>query len=85
MGDWGERAAHVIMVVHLSLPETITLAERTAAIDAAYPFGERAMHPYKQWLKERRKYLCRYGHQPKGKKYAESPMERMMRRAKSVY
>ncbi len=22
-------------------------------IDAAYPFGQRAMHPYKCWLKER--------------------------------
>ncbi len=25
-----------------------------AEVDAAYPFGERAMHPYKQWLAERR-------------------------------
>ena len=25
-------------------------------VDAAYPFGLRANHPYKMWLSERRKY-----------------------------
>lgn len=29
-------------------------AEILDAIDAAYPFGQRTMHPYKQWLVERR-------------------------------
>ena len=32
-----------------------------AAIDAAYPFGERAMTPYKQWLAARRKMLAQLG------------------------
>lgn len=28
-------------------------------IDAAYPFGERAYHPYKIWLSEKRRWLGR--------------------------
>lgn len=29
------------------------VAEVRAAIDAAYPFGPRRYHPYRQWLRER--------------------------------
>lgn len=36
---------------------TPTLEERLAAIDAAYPFGERAHYPYKMWLLERRAWI----------------------------
>jgi hypothetical protein len=32
-------------------------AALVAAVDAAYPFGLRANHPYKQWLSERRAIL----------------------------
>lgn len=34
-----------------------TLEEQLAAIDAAYPFGERTMWPYKMWLLERRAWI----------------------------
>lgn len=81
MSFWANRARQVIREVHQSLPENATLAERTKAVDAAYPFGERAYSPYKTWLRARREYLCRYGYQPKNKALIESPMERMMRRA----
>lgn len=79
MGYWADTAKRVIREVHQSLPATATLAERMRAIDAAYPFGERAYSPYKTWLKARREYLYRYGYQSKGKPIHESPMERMMR------
>jgi hypothetical protein len=79
--DWASAARQTIQEVHMSLPDGATLAERTAAVDAAYPFGQRAYSPYKTWLRARREYLCRHGYQPKGKPLVESPMERMMRRA----
>ena len=84
MSHWGDRARAVIQAVHRDLPEGSTLADRQAAVDAAYPFGERAYSPYKTWLRARREYLCRYGYVPKGKALVESPMERMIRRAKSA-
>ena len=81
MSRWSDAATRAIGEVHRILPEGIPLAERTAAVDAAYPFGERAHHPYKAWLKARREYLGRYGYRPKtGKQAGESPLERLMRR-----
>ncbi|NEU14704.1 hypothetical protein G3T14_21735 [Methylobacterium sp. BTF04] len=80
MTDWSHAARRAIQEAHSALPETATLAERQAAVDAAYPFGMRAYAPYKAWLKARRGYLCRYGYVPKGTALVESPMERMMRR-----
>jgi hypothetical protein len=82
MGSWADRARQVIADVHRTLPEGASLAERKVAVDAAYPFGERAYSPYKTWLRARREYLCRYGYQPKGKPLVESPLERLMRRAR---
>ena len=67
-----DTARAAIWRAHDTLPEAATLKARKAAIDAAYPFGEREHHPYKVWLKERRAYLARYGY---GKKAAE-PKER---------
>lgn len=81
MGYWSGEAWRVIQEVHQNMPEGATLADRQAAVDAAYPFGERAYSPYKTWLRARREYLCRYGYKPKGKPLVESPLERMMRRA----
>ncbi len=80
MGMWSDRACEVIAQVHAGLPESATLAERKAAIDAAYPFGMRAYSPYKTWLSARRQYLIRYGYKPRNTP-PESPLERMMRRA----
>lgn len=78
--NWHDKAMLAIRQVHETLPDDISLAERRKAIDAAYPFGPREYHPYKQWLKARRAYLTRYGHKPRNT-LPESPMERMMRRA----
>ena len=64
---WAEASRCAIAAVHDRLPEGVTLAERVAAIDAAYPFGERSFWPYKAWLKARRGYLLNFGWRPKGK------------------
>lgn len=62
MTDWSEVARRTIARVHAELPADATLAQRTAAVDAAYPFGERAMWPYKAWRKARRAYLVKFGY-----------------------
>ena len=94
-GYWAKQAFYAIYDAHQSLAEDADLATRKAAIDAVYPFGPREMHPYKQWLKVRRWYLEQFGYESKGKPHvgkprvdtnqpkliAESPLERMMRRA----
>ncbi len=36
------------------------------AIDAAYPFGERAYHPYKAWLAVRKEFFARHNLPLKG-------------------
>lgn len=77
---WAADAKDTIDRVHASLPADISLADRTKAIDAAYPFGSRECFPYKAWLKERRSYLVKYGYQVRNAP-PESPLERMMRRA----
>lgn len=81
MTSWADEARRTIAEVHRALPDTANLADRKAAVDAAYPFGERAYSPYKTWLKARREYLCKFGHVPKGRPLEESPMERMLRRS----
>ncbi|WP_407523662.1 hypothetical protein [Methylobacterium oryzisoli] len=83
MSHWSDTARYVIAEVHASLLARATLAERQAAIDAAYPFGARAYSPYKTWLRARREHLCRYGYVPKGKRLVESPLERLMRRGRA--
>lgn len=53
---WYNRAMHTISLTynaHKHLPEK----EILAAIDAAYPFGARELHPYKQWLKARKEFM----------------------------
>lgn len=80
MGEWNDRAKVVIDWVHQNLPEDTSLAARIAAVDAAYPFGQRTNFPYKAWLKDRRAYLCKYGFEPRSAP-PESPLERMMRRS----
>lgn len=80
--SWYNEARAVILAVHHSLREDATLEQRIQAVDEAYPFIERRYFPYKMWLKARREYLCRFGYQPKGQPIHESPLERMIRRAK---
>lgn len=79
--SWAERARHRIEQVHASLPETATFEERKKALLDAYPFGERAYHPYKMWLKEQRRYLSRYEPAKDTKRFPLSPLERMLRMA----
>lgn len=67
-GSWGEIAHQAIQRVNDRLEPGVSLSERVAAVDAAYPFGERSYWPYKAWLKERRSYLSRYGWTPRGQK-----------------
>lgn len=77
---WSAIARRVVGEVHATLPENATLAERKAALKAAYPFGERAMWPYKAWCKAQREYLARHEPITPTNKHL-SPMERMMARA----
>ncbi len=79
MSMWKDRAFSAIY--KLDLPASMPLADRIAAVDAAYPFGERTHFPYKAWLAERRKYLTKFGYQPRGKAIYASPLERLMQRA----
>ncbi len=44
----------LLPIVGLEDPGIVDSAALLAAVDAAYPFGERKMHPYKCWLAERR-------------------------------
>ena len=57
--SWYTRAARTIRAVQKQCAaEDITdPAEIQRRVDAAYPFGAREHHPYKQWLKARRELL----------------------------
>lgn len=68
MSGWADHSRATIAVVHRSLPDTATLAERTTAVDAAYPFGERDYWPYKAWLKARKAYLRQFGYRSRAEK-----------------
>lgn len=65
MTRWSEEARSTIQRVDAELEESASLADRVKAVDAAYPFGERAYWPYKAWLAARKKYLSRYGWRPR--------------------
>lgn len=60
--SWYIAAVNVIHEATAALPQDMPLDERKKIVDAAYPFGERSMFPYKMWLKARRQYLARYGY-----------------------
>lgn len=83
MGYWADRASAAIARVHATLADTVTLQERMAAVDAAYPFGERAMTPYKEWLKVRRAYLGKFGY--RGARPALTALEVAMQRNPGCY
>lgn len=51
--EWRLAARQAIQRAIASAPSD-DLAAIKKAIDAAYPFGTRGMHPYKMWLKERK-------------------------------
>ena len=68
MSHWGDIARQRIEAVAGTLPDDMPLKDRTAAIDAAYPFGAREHWPYRAWCKARRAYLGRFGLKPRGPK-----------------
>lgn len=80
--DWSAEARRVIGEVHATLPPNCTMAERKAALRAAYPFGERAFWPYKAWCKAQKSYLAKFAPQPPVKHL--SPLERLMAKAKAA-
>lgn len=49
--SWAQIADETIRKTLAGLPKDITPEEKRKAVEAAYPFGERAMHPYKIWRK----------------------------------
>ncbi len=78
MGHWAETASKVIAKVHAELPADADYKTRKAALSKAYPFGERAMSPYKTWCRHVKTYLARYA--PR-QELPMSPLERMIARA----
>jgi hypothetical protein len=54
---WTQRSNEVIARVLAELPPGADDAARRKAVSAAYPFGQREMHPYRQWCKAVRKAL----------------------------
>jgi hypothetical protein len=62
--SWADRARQTIAQIHAGLPNDVTLEERMAAVDAAYPFLRRAHYPYQVWCLIRRQYLIPYGYVP---------------------
>lgn len=53
ISEWRKHAAYTIREA-ISNCKTSNPGDIKKAIDAAYPFGVRAYHPYKIWLSERR-------------------------------
>jgi hypothetical protein len=49
---WRRHSREVIRRVLAELPADATEADKRKAVSAAYPFGERAHHPYKMFLAE---------------------------------
>lgn len=60
--SWFDSAVEHIREATKDLPIDTPLQERMKIVDAAYPFGERSMFPYKMWLKARRQYLGKFGY-----------------------
>lgn len=59
---WYQQAARVIRAALAEgQARALTGKDLLAHIDAAYPFGERAYTPYKQWLKARKNNLAPLG------------------------
>lgn len=64
------------MAADKTVPPDASLKDRMKIIDAAYPFDERAHHPYKMWLKARKAYELRHGGKARSAHSAFSPLER---------
>ncbi len=58
--NWRNRARAAMFPIVDEWPDKLDITEPSlllAAIDAAYPFGQRTGHPYKMWLQERRRLI----------------------------
>lgn len=56
ISKWG-KTAYLAMERAFALSKGQTQKEIMKDVDACYPFGERAMHPYKMWLKVRKAFI----------------------------
>lgn len=55
--SWRDRARPVVAATLAALPPDATTQDKRRALRDAYPFGERAMWPYKVWCDEVRRQL----------------------------
>lgn len=62
---WFDLAWAAIEAAHAAMPADISYEGRKKRIRDAYPFGQRAHHPYKQWCKAQRIYLARHVPKPR--------------------
>lgn len=68
MRTWRDKCKPIIVRVILDNPG-LEEKELRKLISKEYPFGERAMHPYKIWLSEVKKQLSnRFKHKPSEQK-----------------
>lgn len=68
---WYDTAEHVIRDVLAKLPPGADKRATLEAVDAAYPFGQRSMWPYKKWLEARRQVLHEFNREWFPKKVKE--------------
>ena len=79
---WIDEARKTIREVQDAHRHTVVTAEIIlAAIDRAYPFGQRENHPYKAWLKARGEWMAL--NMPTKSRNAMSPMERAKARGRA--
>lgn len=64
-GSWHYRARQMVAEVLATLPADMGYQERKKALSAAYPWGERAMLPYKAWQAESRRALEPWAPKPR--------------------
>lgn len=73
-GSWAWKAQQVIDPLFTQAKrEGWTRGQLEKAISIAYPFHERAMFPYKMWLKVRKMYLTRWDADERLKASLEKP------------
>lgn len=77
MSSWRDISLSTIAAALAGLPPDATLEQKRAAIDAAYPFGQRSHWPYKAWLAARRDVLSRLGWR---RRMPPTPIEEAIRR-----
>lgn len=81
--SWYDSAVETIRTATAGLPNDMPLDERKKIVDAAYPFGDRSMWPYKMWLKARRQYLARFGYRVELPLFEQSPLDRAKAKAEA--